>query len=96
MLGTELVPDQQPRFEAGLRMRVASGTIRCRVLKLRDEEKTLERHRQQFEQEQQRSDAIRRGAVCEAPGEPCSDCSDATTNTSSVAARGTGRGSSRV
>ena len=60
VLGTELVPDEQPTFEAGLRVRVASGTIRRRVLKPRDEGKTLERHRRQFEEEQERSDAIRR------------------------------------
>ena len=40
-------------------MRVASGTIRRHVLKPRDEDKTLERHRRQFEEEQRRSDAIR-------------------------------------
>ena len=60
VLGTELVPDEQPTFEAGFRMRVASGTIRRHVLKPRDEDKTLERHRRQFEEDQKRSDAIRR------------------------------------
>jgi hypothetical protein len=64
VLGAEVVPDRAPEFAGQFRL-ASAGTMQPRVIQPRDEAASLERHRERFKREQQRSDAARRDE------EPC-------------------------